>query len=187
MKLKCPACGASASLDILLSHDGAREAVMLALRLPAPMGKKLVQYLALFRPVKRDLSFDRLARLLEELLPDIERAQVDHDGHTWPAPQTYWQQAIDTVLAARDAGRLTLPLKSHGYLYSVLAGLASSAEGRAEQQQEQRRQRGDGWRYGSGLTPVTSALPRDSPGPDKPPKTPMPGHIKNIINKGNPA
>lgn len=117
MKLKCPACGASASLDILLSHDGAREAVMLALRLPAPMGKKLVQYLSLHRPVKRDLSFDRLARLLEELLPDIERAQVDHDGRTWPAPQTYWQQAIDTVLAARDAGRLTLPLKSHGYLY----------------------------------------------------------------------
>ncbi|MCG9093438.1 hypothetical protein, partial [Laribacter hongkongensis] len=66
----------------------------------------------------------------------------------------------------------------------VLAGLASSAEGRAEQQQEQRRQRGDGWRYGGGLTPVTSALPRDSPGTDKPPRAPMPSHIKAQLKKG---
>lgn len=29
--------------------------------------------------------------------------------------------AIEQALAARDAGRLTLPLKSHGWLYEVIS------------------------------------------------------------------
>lgn len=65
MKTTCPACGAVASLDVLLGNDGAREAVMAALEIPAPLGKMLVQYLGLFRPANRNLSFDRVANILE--------------------------------------------------------------------------------------------------------------------------
>jgi hypothetical protein len=38
------------TLDVLVAHEGAREAVLAALQLPAPIGKLLVQYLAMFRP-----------------------------------------------------------------------------------------------------------------------------------------
>lgn len=69
MKLACPACGSVASLDVLLGHEGARDAVMVALALPAPLGKLLVQYVALFRPSSRNLSMDRLSSLLSEIQP----------------------------------------------------------------------------------------------------------------------
>lgn len=36
MKLSCPACGSLSSLDALLGNEGAREAVMAALAMPAP-------------------------------------------------------------------------------------------------------------------------------------------------------
>jgi hypothetical protein len=46
------------------------------------------------------------------------------------------------MLATRDAGRLDLPLKGHGYLYAVLQGLADKAEASAEQQAEAQRRTG---------------------------------------------
>lgn len=139
MKLKCPACGALASLDVLITAEGAREAVLMALQFPAPLGKRLIQYLALFRPATRDLSFDRVASLLNEILPDIQAGKIKRAGREWNLLQDYWLLGIDTVLAARDAGRLTLPLKGHGYLYEVLVGIADKAEGRKEAQIESSR------------------------------------------------
>lgn len=142
MKLKCPACGALASLDILLTTEGAREAILLAMQFPAPLGKRLIQYLALFRPATRELSFDRVASLLNEILPDIQSGKIRRAGRDWSLLQDYWLLAIDTVLAARDAGRLTLPLKGHGYLYEVLVGIADKAEGRKEALHESSRSTG---------------------------------------------
>ena len=61
MKLSCPACGATASLDVLIGHEGARDAVVVSLTLYGPLGKLLVQSLGLFRPPSRNLSMDRVA------------------------------------------------------------------------------------------------------------------------------
>ncbi len=137
MRLNCPACGASLSLDAIIGHEGARDAVMTALALPAPLGKLLVQYLALFRPAQRTLSMDRVANLLGELLPMIESARVERNGRVWAAPQESWRLALDELLAKRD--RLTLPLKSHGYLLEVIAGMANKVEAKQETQREQQR------------------------------------------------
>ncbi|MDP1681048.1 MAG: hypothetical protein Q8L39_04660 [Burkholderiales bacterium] len=125
------------SLDVLISNDGAREAVMAALALPAPLGKLLVQYLALFRPAQRQLSFDRAQSLLSELAPMIEAARIERGGRTWVAPLEYWKAAIEEMLAKRD--KLTLPLKSHGYLLEIIAGYANKAEGAVETKREQER------------------------------------------------
>lgn len=140
MRLKCPACGATFSLDVLLTHDGAREALMAAMEIPAPLGKLLVQYLALFRPASRDLSFDRVHTLLSELLPMIKGGQIDRNGRTWPAPLAYWQSAIEQMLVSRD--KLQLPMKSHGYLLEIIAGMGNKTEAIAEAKREEtRRQR----------------------------------------------
>lgn len=138
MRLNCPACGATASLDVLIGNDGAREAVMAALQIPAPIGKLLVQYVALFRPAQRQLSFDRVANILGELLPMIEAAKIERNGRTWPAPLDYWKAALEDMLAKRD--KLTLPLKSHGYLLEVISGLANKAEGVQETKAEETKQ-----------------------------------------------
>ena len=137
MKLSCPACGAVASLDVLLGHEGARDAVMAAMRLPAPLGKLLVQYIALFRPASRQLSMDRLASILGELLPLVEAARIERSGRIWAAPIESWKLAIEEILAKRD--KLTLPLKSHGYLLEILAGIANKAEAKVEAKTEQTR------------------------------------------------
>ncbi len=64
-------------------------------------------------------------------------ATVERDGRTWSAPLDYWGIALDEMLEKRD--RLSLPLKSHGYLIEIVCGLSNKAEGSAEQKQEASR------------------------------------------------
>lgn len=139
MRLTCPGCGAEMTLDVAIAHEGARAATLTALELPDRLGKQLIAYVTLFRPPKRQLSHDRLAAILGELLPMIQAAQIERNGRTWPAPIQYWQDGIEAMLAKRDADRLQLPLKSHGYLLEIIAGMAHAAEGKAESKREQER------------------------------------------------
>lgn len=139
MRLTCPACGAEMTLDVAVAHEGARAATLTALELPAALGKQLIAYVSLFRPPKRQLSHDRLAAILGELLPMIQSAQIERNGRTWPAPIEYWRAGIEAMLAKRDADRLQLPLKSHGYLLEIIAGMANAAEGKAETKRETER------------------------------------------------
>lgn len=126
------------SLDVLLATDGAREAVMAALEVPAPVGRLLIQYIGLFRPSKNQMSFDRVARLLGELLPMLKDNAIERNGVTYPAPLPYWREAIEEMLAKRE--RLTLPLKSHGYLLEIIAGIHAKADSKAEAKREADRQ-----------------------------------------------
>lgn len=148
MQITCPACGALMGLDVVVAHEGAREAVEIAMQLPAPLGRLLIQYVALFRPGKtRRLSLDRLADLLGELLPMIQAAQIRRDGQDWPAPQEVWAQALREMLDRRE--RLSLPLKSHGYLLEIIAGMGQRSAAKAEsRREEQRRERPAGKRRG---------------------------------------
>jgi hypothetical protein len=132
VKLTCPACGAEMTLDVLVATQSARDAVVAALAVPAPLGRLLVRYLVLFRTSRRQLSWDRVAAILGELLPMIEAGQISRSGRVWPAPQEYWSQAISHMLQQAEAGKLTLPLKSHGYLLEVIAGMGNKAEGKQE-------------------------------------------------------
>jgi hypothetical protein len=174
MKTSCPACGATASLDVLLGNEGAREAVMAALAMPAPIGKLLVQYLGLFRPASRNLSFDRVATLLNELLPLIAEARIERNGRLWSAPQDYWRMALEEMLAKRDS--LTLPLKSHGYLLTIIAGYSSKAEAAQEAQSENAR---------AGRTPVGSVAAHQPVAPAQPEqkRTSIPESVKAELGR----
>ena len=120
MKTRCPACGTSLSLDVLVAHDAAREALQLVFT-SLPLGRALVRYLALFRPKAQELTFARVAKLMAELQPEIKAGRITRDGVVYPAPIEAWVYAIEQTLAARDDGRLKTPLKSHGWLYEVIA------------------------------------------------------------------
>lgn len=126
MKTRCPCCGTTLSLDALVAHESARAALMSAFRLSTDLGAGIVRYLALFRPERRDLSMERVARLLEEIEPDITAGRISRNGREYPAPPRAWVWAIGELIDGRDSGRLKLPLKSHGYLYEVLTSWATS-------------------------------------------------------------
>jgi hypothetical protein len=139
VKLSCPGCGAEMTLDVLISSESARAAVLSAMQLPAPLGKLILSYLTLFRPPKRQLTWDRLATLLEELQAPIAAAQLVRNGQTCAAPLEYWKAAFEQMAQLRDGGRLQLPLKSHGYLFEVVAGISNKAAGAAEKAVDARR------------------------------------------------
>lgn len=146
MRVTCPACHAELSLEVILANEAARQAVARLAAVSLPFGALMLRYVALFRPEKRGLSIERLVRLVDEVLPDIERQAITRKGRDWHAPLEAWRGAIEIVLAKRDKGGLTLPLTTHGLLYEVLAGLAFNQEardeGRAEAERKARRNTG---------------------------------------------
>lgn len=137
MKGVCPGCGLSADLIAFSAEVAARGAIAAALKLPNQLGHRMLLYLQLFAPAERSITLAKTERLFSELLQCVGEARVTRKGRTWAAPLPLWEQGIDEMLAKRHI--LTLPLKSHGYLYEIVVGLASQAEGRAEQQREQTR------------------------------------------------
>ncbi|MEN9628605.1 MAG: hypothetical protein RJA10_1832 [Pseudomonadota bacterium] len=136
MRVSCPSCNAECTLDVLLNHQLARQAVARLVKLSLPFGAAAVQYVALFKPASRALSFDRIATLLDELHTDISRGAITRKGREWPADADVWKAAIDIVLAKRDAQDLRLPLAGHGLLHEVIVGLVEKAEARSEAQRE---------------------------------------------------
>lgn len=134
MKLTCPACGATNSLESLLAHDAAREVLVQAYAMNGPLGVAMLRYMALFRPAQRVLSWDRVASLAGELLPMIQAEKIERNRKTHWVPRESWVLGFEQILAQRD--KLTLPLKSHGYLLEILAGLADKAEAARVAQQE---------------------------------------------------
>jgi hypothetical protein len=161
MKLVCPACGSVNSLDSLIGHDGARAALAELAALSGPLAGAVLRYLALFRPEKRQLSLDRVAALLAELNPMILGACITRNGRIYAAPREVWVAAIDSILSSRD--RLTLPLKSHGYLLEVIVGQVGKAEAAAESKREAGR---------AGHTPVGGPSTGSGRTVDAPPEAP---------------
>ncbi len=140
MKLVCPICQAEYPLESALNDVAARQAVVRAFEL-TEIGSFLIRYVQLFKPAKHAISMSKLAKLLDELVPMIKSGQITRSGTIYAAPQAYWQQAIETMLASRD--KLSLPIKSHGYLLEIIAGMAEKAATQAERQQEQGRKYGE--------------------------------------------
>lgn len=120
MKTRCPACGATTSLDALLGHSEASKAFLAAINLVGDLAKPMIQYLGMFRSDSRDLTFDRASKLLNELAADINAKQIKRGHHFFPAPKAAWIWAINTIIERRDQGKLQLPFKNHGYLYEVI-------------------------------------------------------------------
>lgn len=121
MKCKCPSCHATGSLEMFISHSEASQAFLAVLNLTGELAKPLVKYLGLFRSENRDLSFERTAKLINEIAPDIVAGQIQRNRHTYPAPKKAWVWAINVMLERRELGKLQLPLKNHSYLYEVFS------------------------------------------------------------------
>lgn len=139
MICRCPNCGAANSLDSLVSDAEAAEVLKMLLELDADIGKAAIRYIGLFRPGKSQLSWGRTAKLLNELLPMIKAQEAARDGVCFPAPTEAWIHGFNETVNARDQGRLKTPLKSHGYLYEILAGWVGQPSAGNQTNQPNRR------------------------------------------------
>lgn len=128
MQTKCPNCGAIADIDLLITNDDARAAIAAVTVISGDLGKAVIRYCGLFRPSKSQLSFARLAKLINELLPDIQSQRIERNGQLFDAPLPAWLHAINVMLAKRDNNELGLPLKSHGYLYEIISKYKPSTQ-----------------------------------------------------------
>ncbi len=186
--LSCPVCGAEFDLAVLFKSEESRKTFERLTANCSPLKDRLAQYAALAKPPKHKLGTDKALRIIATLLPDIERGAITRNGRDWPAPLSAWAQAIDQMLERRNAGTLELPMKGHGYLYAILAGMADKFEGQAEQAREQQLRTGpraatvNGPKSVADLVqaPAPHAAPRPAPAvpapsPGKAQGTPAPG------------
>ena len=120
MQVRCRNCGSVSSLDSLIEDDKASEVVLMLAEIGA-LSKPVIKYLGLFRSEKRVLTWSRTAALLTELKPLIQQQRIERNRQVFEAQNHIWESAIEKVLQARDAGKLQTPLKSHGYLFEVIA------------------------------------------------------------------
>lgn len=132
--LACPCCGSEFDLAVLFRSADDQQALARLVAVSVPLGARIMQYLTLHTPPKTRLTAAKKIKLLTQLLPDLERQAVNYKGRDWTTPLALWAQAIDQMMASAAAGRLDLPLKGHGYLLSVLTGLADKAEAVIEAQ-----------------------------------------------------
>lgn len=128
----CQRCGHRDGLAAFLGEAEAQDAVRRALDLPAPLARRLLGYVELFCPPKRDLTVARLNAVLAGVLEIAERGTVTHRGVEYAAPALAIAAALDAIEANRQAGTLELPLRNHAYLASVIAGQAGKAAREAE-------------------------------------------------------
>jgi hypothetical protein len=140
--LCCPNCGADLAVEELFGHEVDHRAFLHLAHISIPLGARVMRYLQLFAPPKNRLTMARKSRLIEQLLPDLQRQQINHNGRDWHAPLAAWAIAIDGMLQARDLGKLRLPLTGHGYLYAVIAGMADKVERGDEENVELARRQG---------------------------------------------
>lgn len=137
MRLTCPACGAMSSLEAMTEDASARRVAALFGELPPEVARVIPPYLALFRPEKTGLRWTRVETILGELVAQV-REGFRRGGRRCKPSAAVWQQALHEV-----AGRnLKRPLKNHGYLLEVAAGLAERFEAATETAHHEAVQRG---------------------------------------------
>lgn len=136
----CPSCGAEESLDALLlrmiDDDIVRRLIADVLTASFPLGGIVVRYLRLHKPLKQQLRMDKVARLLAELVPDVQRNAIERNGRNWLVSVDDWKGAFAAVFTAVEKGTLALPLTGNGYLYSVLMRKSDRSEAEQEAQRE---------------------------------------------------
>lgn len=137
MRATCPDCGAQAHLSAFFAEDDGKRLAALLADMPPELGRAVIGYLGLFKPVKTALRMARAVKITQDLVALVATGTVCRDernGVRRPAPPLAWAAGIEAMLSQRAA--LALPLENHNYLRAVVFGLADKADAAAERQRE---------------------------------------------------
>lgn len=140
LTLACPTCGFVAGIEVFAGDLDARAVAQLMGQVPRALADDVLRYIALFAPPKHKVTISRARKHLEPLVATINAGSVSMHQRVWAAPESAWSDAFSQLQAKR--AELVLPLKSHIYLYKIVAGIADKAEAQAESDIEQQRRHG---------------------------------------------
>lgn len=152
MKTVCPSCGAIHSAEALFTDAEARQCIRIISELPASVSRSVLAYLALFRGNQgRVLQWRRALTLLAELRDMVASSHIQR-GHNVARPNRpeFWGEAISRIVAVPPA---RLPLKSHGYLMSMVYDVADQADRAAEAERNMTPVAREASEPGSAMTP----------------------------------
>ena len=137
--MTCPVCHTTTPIALWFASEEACRTFRRLVGMSIPLGTRVMRYLTLFTPPKTRLTQGKQLKLIEQLLPDLERRAITQNGQDWQAPIDIWSSAFERVFTVADAGRLTLPLSGHNYLYTTIRDLSEKAAAKAEDQAERER------------------------------------------------
>ncbi len=137
MRLTCPGCGVHGSIEAFSVEPAAKRLAAIFAELPPEVLRHVTAYLRLFSPMKRGLSLERACDLAAELRDMVKAGQVENYGRPFPASPALFGAAMFEMVENR--GRLRLPLKTHGYLISIVVGGSGAAAAATEEQAEQHK------------------------------------------------
>ena len=157
MNIICPGCALTFPVIAGINDAEARRVAELMGKIPRKIAAYTLIYINLFKPQKSGLTWPRVYTLLSQMEPDITAGQINRNGRIWIARVDHWYIALQEMIDRRH--KLTLPIKSHGYLYEILAGLADKAEASVEKKHEQSlRGRGDTGKQSRTVADITGDL-----------------------------
>lgn len=134
MKLVCPSCGAIHSAEAWLADADARQCLRIVGELPWEISRRVLAYLALFRPDRGGLRWAKALRLITELQERVNFPYIQwHNKPARPNNSLAWGRAMEQVIEAPPKRR---PLKSHGYLHAIAYAIADEID-RAEESKNQ--------------------------------------------------
>jgi len=123
MNITCPTCASPFELMAGIEDADGRRWCALICELPQNVIKPLIGYLRLFKPDKQGLRWSRMLKLTQELAPMIKNAEIKFNHNTYTAPAELWATMMIALVDTPPA-TLRLPLKTNGYLFSMIAGSA---------------------------------------------------------------
>lgn len=128
----CPRCGQRhellAAVHAAVQDQTVRDTVQAAMQLPSVVSDQVFRYMRLFDG-QRGISWPVYSRLLSDLVHSIRSEQITRNRRTVRAPIKVWVSALNSVLSAET---LTLPLKTHGYLYTIVQDAADRLAAQGE-------------------------------------------------------
>jgi hypothetical protein len=120
-KVSCPYCGKGVDIIQSLELQAGNGWAELLAELPVSLIGALFRYLELFKPPKQALRWSRRLALTEELMPMIKSGTLERGGITYAMPRQAWEAEMMKLVSNKPAS-LVLPLKSNGYLLSIMVG-----------------------------------------------------------------
>lgn len=140
MNITCPNCALTFPVLAGMNDADARRFAALMGDLPPTVARPLIEYLQLFKPDKSGLKWSKMLKLTQDIAPEIIAGEVRRNGRTLNATAEQWAEGMGQLTGRRD--KLTLPMKSNGYLRDIVFGLADRTAAQVEREHEESLRRG---------------------------------------------
>jgi len=139
MKLRCPNCNCVCGANAWQTQTHVFDCLDIARKLPREVADVSLEYVGLFRSkadTDRGLSWAKASRIMQELFELVKSGHIQIEQKpARPCDPKTWGTGIKRMI---DCPPSVLPLKSHGYLKTIVYALADVQDQKKETAYHQR-------------------------------------------------